>query len=31
MQKAAGRILEGEVAEQVKELVSLLNMEAKVI
>ena len=30
-QKAAGRVLEGEIADQVKELVSLLNSEAKVI
>ncbi|MBE1554472.1 electron transfer flavoprotein subunit beta/FixA family protein [Sporosarcina limicola] len=29
--KAAGRILEGDVADQVKELVNLLNTEAKVI
>ncbi|MFC5590317.1 electron transfer flavoprotein subunit beta/FixA family protein [Sporosarcina soli] len=30
-QKAAGRVLEGEIANQVKELVSLLHTEAKVI
>ena len=30
-QKTAGRVLEGEIADQVKELVSLLNSEAKVI
>ena len=30
-QKAAGRILEGELPTQVKELVSLLHNEAKVI
>ena len=30
-QKAAGRVLEGEITDQVKELVSLLNSEAKVI
>ncbi|WP_332649788.1 electron transfer flavoprotein subunit beta/FixA family protein [Lysinibacillus sp. 54212] len=30
-QKAAGRVLEGELADQVKELVNLLHSEAKVI
>jgi electron transfer flavoprotein beta subunit len=30
-QKAAGRVLEGDIADQVKELVTLLNSEAKVI
>ncbi|WP_342510879.1 electron transfer flavoprotein subunit beta/FixA family protein [Sporosarcina sp. FSL K6-1522] len=30
-QKAAGRVLEGDIADQVKELVSLLHSEAKVI
>lgn len=30
-QKAAGRVLEGDVADQVKELVTLLHSEAKVI
>ncbi len=30
-QKAAGRVLEGEIADQVKELVNLLKTEAKVI
>ncbi len=30
-QKEAGRVLEGEVSDQVKELVSLLRNEAKVL
>lgn len=30
-QKAAGRVLEGELADQVKELVNLLHSEAKVV
>ena len=30
-EKAAGRVLEGELADQVKELVDLLKNEAKVI
>lgn len=30
-EKAAGRVLEGEIADQVKELVHLLNSEAKVL
>ena len=31
LQKAAGRVLEGDIADQVKELVDLLKNEAKVI
>ena len=30
-QKAAGRILEGDLQDQVKELVNLLHTEAKVV
>ena len=30
-QKAAGRVLEGDLSDQVKELVNLLHSEAKVV